>query len=65
MESIADRRQNWLKKLRSPSEKDGVIAHLKSLLSIPPNEPLPNGTPIISEIIRQEDARSEPTAAGR
>ena len=51
-----DRRQELIEKLRSPEQHNEVIAYLKSLKNIPPDEPLPNGTPIITEIIRLEKA---------
>lgn len=49
-----DRRQELIEKLRSPETHNEVIAYLKSLKGIPPDAPLPNGTPIITEIIRLE-----------
>ena len=52
-----DRRQELLEKLRSPEQHNEVIAYLKSLKDIPQDEPLPNGTPIITEIIRLEKAQ--------
>jgi hypothetical protein len=51
-----DRRKELLEKLRSPEQHNEVIAYLKSLKGIPPDAPLPNGTPIITEIIRLERA---------
>jgi len=49
-----DRRQELIEKLRSPETHNEVIAYLKSLKGIPPDAPLPNGTPIITEILRLE-----------
>lgn len=51
-----DRRQELIEKLRSPEQRDEVIAYLKSLKGISPDDPLPNGTPIITEILRLEKA---------
>jgi hypothetical protein len=56
-QSMKERRQAWIEKLRSPAEQEGVIAYLKQLKGIPLHQPLPNGTAIITEIIRLEDAQ--------
>ena len=40
--------------IRHPEHQAKVINYLKNLKGIPANEPLPNGTPIISEILRLE-----------
>lgn len=47
--------------IRHPEHRDKVISYLKNLKGIPANQPLPNGTPIISEILRLESL----PAAGR
>ena len=52
-----DRRKELLEQLRSPEQQGEVIAYLKSLKGIPPDAPLPNGTPIITEILRLEKDR--------
>ena len=52
-----DRRQELLEKLRSPEQRDEVIAYLKRLKGIPPDASLPNGTPITMEILRLERAQ--------
>lgn len=52
-----DRRQELLEKLRSPEQRDEVIAYLKRLKGIPPDASLPSGTPITLEILRLERAQ--------
>ena len=52
-----DRRQELIEKLRSPEQHNEVIAYLKRLKGISPDAPLPNGTPIITEILRLEKAQ--------
>lgn len=54
MESDKKRRQELIEEIRSPEKRGKVIAYLKSLKGIPQKDPLPNGTPIISEILRLE-----------
>ena len=54
----ADRREELLSLLRQPDRLNEVINHLKELKGIPISEPLPNGTPIISEIIRLENLQA-------
>lgn len=40
--------------IRHPEHRGKVINYLKNLKGIPPAEPLPNGTPIVTEILRLE-----------
>ena len=64
MNDLQKRREDLMGLIRHPEHQAKVINYLKNLKGIPANEPLPNGTPIISEIIRLEieQARSEATA---
>ncbi|NLS96285.1 MAG: hypothetical protein GXX96_29445 [Planctomycetaceae bacterium] len=48
------RREDLMGLIRHPEHRDKVISYLKNLKGIPANQPLPNGTPIISEILRLE-----------
>ncbi|HOA53824.1 MAG: hypothetical protein WBH86_10680 [Thermogutta sp.] len=57
MQDIKQRREEIAKQLRDPKTRDLVISRLKTLMGIPPNEPLPNGTPIITTLIRLENER--------
>ncbi len=59
MQDIKQRREEIAKQLRDPKTRDLVISRLKTLMGIPLNEPLPNGTPIITTLIRLENAQQQ------
>lgn len=44
--------------IRHPEHREKVFSYLKNLKGIPAHEPLPNGTPIISEILRLESQQA-------
>ncbi len=54
MNDTKKRREDLMGLIRHPEHRKTVINYLKNLKGIPPNEPLPDGTPIISEITRLE-----------
>jgi hypothetical protein len=54
MDNPQKRREDLMGLIRHPEHRDKVINYLKNLKGIPAGEPLPNGTPIISEILRLE-----------
>ncbi len=54
---LAKRREDLMGLIRHPEHQNKVISYLKNLKGIPASEPLPNGTPIISEILRLERLR--------
>ncbi|GAB6167134.1 hypothetical protein JCM19992_31340 [Thermostilla marina] len=55
-EALKERRERIRQELQTEEGRRRIIARLKELKGIPPHEPLPNGTPIITELIRLEDA---------
>lgn len=59
MQDIKQQREEIAKHLRDPKTRDLVISRLKTLMGIPPNEPLPNGTPIITTLIRLENRQQQ------
>jgi len=64
-QAMRERRQVWVDKLHNPAESDRVIAYLKRLKGIPEDQPLPNGTPIVTEIIRLEDEAARKNQASK
>ena len=44
--------------IRHPEHREKVINYLKNLKGIPASQPLPNGTPIIGEILRLESEQA-------
>lgn len=56
------RREEILQLLRTDTGRTAVIRRLKELMGLPQDQPLPNGTPIISTLIRleHEDRQSRP-----
>lgn len=49
------RREEILQLLRTDTGRETVIRRLKELMGLPQDRPLPNGTPIISTLIRLEN----------
>lgn len=62
MNDLQKRREDLMGLIRHPEHQAKVINYLKNLKGIPANEPLPNGTPIISEIIRLENEQASAEA---
>ena len=54
MNDLQKRREDLMGLIRHPEHRGKVISYLKNLKQIPASQPLPNGTPIISEILRLE-----------
>ena len=63
MNDLQKRREDLMGLIRHPEHHNKVINYLKNLKGIPAGQPLPNGTPIITEILRleSEQAASEST----
>ena len=57
MDDLQKRREDLMGLIRHPEHRDKVISYLKDLKRLPSDQPLPNGTPIISEILRLESLR--------
>jgi len=55
MQDIKQRRERIAEQLRDPRTREEVIRRLKNLMGLSPDEPLPNGTPIITTLIRLEN----------
>jgi hypothetical protein len=55
MQDIKQRRERIAEQLRDPKTRQDVIRRLKKLMGIPPDKPLPNGTPIITTLITLEN----------
>lgn len=63
MNDLQKRREDLMGLIRHPEHRAKVVNYLKNLKGIPANEPLPNGTPIISEIIRLENEQATDAAS--
>lgn len=59
MQDIKQRRQEIAEQLRNPKTQGEVIRRLKNLMGLSPDEPLPNGTPILSTLIRLENEQQQ------
>lgn len=55
MSDLAKRRAEILELLRTESGREQVFQRLRSLMGLRPDQPLPNGTPIVSTLIRLEN----------
>ncbi len=58
MNDLQKRREDLMGLIRHSEHRTKVVNYLKNLRGIPANEPLPNGTPIISEILRLESEQA-------
>lgn len=54
MKSREDRKKELLEQLRNPKKCDEVVAHLKSLMDLSPQDQLPHGTAIVEDILIKE-----------
>jgi len=59
MNDLQKRREDLMGLIRHPEHREKVINYLKGLKRIPAGQPLPNGTPIISEILRLEKEQAD------
>jgi len=55
MQDIKQRREEIAQQLRDPRTREEIIQRLKTLMGLRPDEPLPNGTPIITTLIKLEE----------
>lgn len=62
MADLKQRREEILRELRSEAGRERVIQRLKSLMGLRPDQPLPNGMPIVTTLIRleQQSRQSSP-----
>jgi|GEM_PF-1188725 hypothetical protein len=61
MADLKQRREEILRELRSEAGRERVIQRLKSLMGLRPDQPLPNGTPIVTTLIRLEQQSRQPS----
>lgn len=57
MQDIKQRREEIAQQLRDPTTREEVIQRLKYLMGLQPDEPLPNGTPIITTLMKLEEEK--------
>lgn len=64
MDDLQKRREDLMGLIRHPEHRDKVISYLKNLKGLSADQPLPNGTPIISEILRLESLQAGSETVG-